>query len=304
MPLPATIPDNGEVIVKIDSCDPETEKVTLSALDEKATGSIRNCSAKGCLFGAPLPIPNTFSPPTSTCVQNLVATDAVGDATCPTGETNLNLPLTSEIFLTGDLLPNVDGIQPCPLCTGAAGSATCKGGPNDGLACVPGSSALTDAFPTSQDCPPPPATDIGGLPIGFNLTSGSQQKVAQAIGGQARVFCGFCRDVDDTLCFEGDQASQCPKPAGTLHACSSDDDCGGTFESCQQANNGAFSKGGGATISLTGAAAGDLRDGQPHAAKLVSAFCIPPTFNSTVDAAANLPGPGAAALAGDAQLLP
>jgi len=36
----------------------------------------------------------------------------------------------------------------------------------------------------------------------------------------------------------------------------------------------------------------------------VSIFCIPPTFNATVDAAADLPGPGAVSLAGTAQLLP
>jgi hypothetical protein len=35
---------------------------------------------------------------------------------------------------------------------------------------------------------------------------------------------------------------------------------------------------------------------------MVSAFCIPPTFDPTVDSAGDLPGPGAAMLQGDAQL--
>ena len=43
-------------------------------------------------------------------------------------------------------------------------------------------------------------------------------------------------------------------------------------------------------------------DGARHAATLVSIFCIPPTFDPTVDAAGDLPGPGAALLYGDAQL--
>jgi hypothetical protein len=36
----------------------------------------------------------------------------------------------------------------------------------------------------------------------------------------------------------------------------------------------------------------------------VSAFCIPPAFNATVDANGDLPGPGATALGGQAQLIP
>jgi hypothetical protein len=51
-----------------------------------------------------------------------------------------------------------------------------------------------------------------------------------------------------------------------------------------------------------GAPAGDLTDSAPHASTLVSIFCIPPTFNATIDAAANLPGPGAVALPGSSEL--
>jgi hypothetical protein len=36
----------------------------------------------------------------------------------------------------------------------------------------------------------------------------------------------------------------------------------------------------------------------------VSVFDIPPTFNATVDAAGDLPGPGASMIRGDAQLEP
>jgi len=47
-------------------------------------------------------------------------------------------------------------------------------------------------------------------------------------------------------------------------------------------------------ISTTGGAANS---------DLVSVFCVPPTFNGVVDTAGDLPGPGAACLQGDMQLL-
>jgi len=62
--------------------------------------------------------------------------------------------------------------------------------------------------------------------------------------------------------------------------------------------------GGARTITETGAPAGTLSDGAGHASTLVSIFCIQPTFNATVDAAGDLPGPGAVSLPGTAQLLP
>jgi hypothetical protein len=58
-------------------------------------------------------------------------------------------------------------------------------------------------------------------------------------------------------------------------------------------------------LSITGASAGAcLADGAPHAATLVSAFCIPPAYNATVDANGDLPGPGAVSLPGQSQLVP
>ena len=41
-----------------------------------------------------------------------------------------------------------------------------------------------------------------------------------------------------------------------------------------------------------------------HPSTLVSVFCVPPTFNPAIDAAADLPGPGAVALPDMVQLLP
>ena len=45
-----------------------------------------------------------------------------------------------------------------------------------------------------------------------------------------------------------------------------------------------------------------IGDGAAHTTELVSLFCVPPTFDATVDAAGDLPGPGSALLAGDGLL--
>jgi hypothetical protein len=323
VPLPATIPNQSTNYTKVTAC--ENHALTLGPTTSDDTGSDRSCTKTGCFFGAPLPIPNTSSPQTSTCVVNTLSADGEGTANCTTGITNLNLPLNSEIFLTGDLFPadgGVDhcvggtnagtvctdnstctgggfcsaGIQTCPLCTGGV----CRGGANDGLACTPSDSNEGPQFPTSFDCPPSAGQDIGGLPIGFALTTGTVTRTAVASGAQSRDFCGYCRDSDDTLAFEN-PAHKCLENGVAVSTCS------GTFESCEQKANGAFGPGGGGarTITEIGSPAGDLSDHQPgHATKLVSVFCIPPTFNATVDNAADLPGPGAVALEGTSQLLP
>jgi hypothetical protein len=58
------------------------------------------------------------------------------------------------------------------------------------------------------------------------------------------------------------------------------------------------------TIAAIGAAAGNIGDGLPHDQTLVSVFCIPPTNDATIDAAADLPGPAATALDGTRKLCP
>ena len=162
--------------------------------------------------------------------------------------------------------------------------------------------------------------------------------------GQSNVFCGFCRDVNakgtgaHTGCFEGDPAAACPHNAActtggaapqpfrcctgagtgtcdqpTFKACSvggvtvaACTDGNGAWPDCEQRAAGAFGPGGSGvgTINETGAPGGDLTNGLGHASTLVSRFCIPPTFNPTVDSAGDLPAPGAVALPGTAQLKP
>ena len=325
VPLPATVPDMGSSLTKV--CCSGTD-LTLANLTSTDTGSNRNCTSSDCLFGPPLPIPNTAFNSLSTCIINIVAANAVGSAQCDTGASSLDLPLTSLTYLFGDLLngttpdrPDVPGLQPCPVCLPSAppsGTCTaahcCWGGPQHDQPCEPGSGSIGAAYPTSHDCPPPgfpvgtlAGQPIGTLPIPFALTTGISSKAGVASGTQQRVFCGFCRDAANTGCFEGDPTAErdgCPLPAGALHPCASDADCPPSYAACEQRDQGAFHQGTATNISEMGMPAGDMTDGAAHSSTLVSVFCVPPTFNGAIDAAADLPGPGAVSLPGHAQLLP
>ena len=295
--LPNLQPDMGVSFEKVTGCSGTV--FGLAKTTSTDTGSTRTCTSQGCTFGAPLPVPNDAVSSISTCVQNVVAQDAVGFGECATGAINVNLPLTSRLYLTGDLLPDdpnlpyTTGIQPCPVCADGGDGLKCHGGPNDGNACTPETSNLGVAYPTSQDCPPDEANFLGTLSVPFALTTGTSQKIAVTLDGQENAFCGFCRDADDTGAFQN--------PAVP---CTSNGDCTDpVFEGCQQKDGGAFDRTTAAKITETGTPAGDMRDGSGHGATLVSVFCLPPSFSPLVDPAAGLPGPGATALPGTAQLL-
>jgi len=343
VPLPYNVPDQGTSLTGVNSCNSGTGDFNLTNLTSAQTGSIRNCTTAGCLFGPPLPIPNAASTPTSVCVVNVVATNASGTGNCNTGSTHLSLPLTSVLYLDGDLFPAAPGIQVCPVCnktcnagtnlngpcnsdgdcpSGGAGSCAgankCHGGANDGNACTPADSLLgtTNSFPTSHDCPPPAVNNIGSLPIAFDLTTATTSRTAAGnLGsGQANVFCGYCRDglngPTGGGCFAGDQTPTCPapRPASPI-ACTpatQATDCPAEYPDCVEKSGGAFGPGGNGvrTITETGSPAGNMTDGAGHASTLASIFCIQPTFNATVDAAGDLPGPGAVTLSGTAQLIP
>jgi hypothetical protein len=192
-----------------------------------------------CFFAAPLPIPNGSL---STCVINVIQTDASGIGDLATGVSAVNIPLSSRVFITSN------SASPCPKCV----SGTCTYGP--GTTCTVGNNTLG----TSQDCPPNPANFLAPLAVSLNpLTTGVAQKT-----GVAGAFC------------------------------------------TPQRTNGAFGKTAAQCIKETGSPGGDLTDGQPHPSKLASAFCIPATGNVAIDPAADLPGPGAFSITGNAQALP
>jgi hypothetical protein len=225
-----------------------------------------------------------------------VAGPVSGTVDCGTGATSLNVSLVWDIHLTGDTSAGIPGIQPCPLCSGGA----CVGGANNGLACVPGTTMINAAYPTSHDCPPTPSLNLGTLPIAFALSSGTvswtatfaTNETGSTASPQTRVFSGYCRDADISGAFES-PAHQCWENGMAVGAA-----CSGTFESCRQRNQGAFGPNGGGNMTIIATGSSGPLIGGPAAATIVSLFSIAPTFDLTVDGVYDLPGPGAVAIPG------
>ena len=359
MDLPGTVPDKGLSYSKVASCTgPDPDLSAAAAADVPTAGScpaasgntgcvglsnpapcctgmntgtcpttpsfgLRHCTSPGCLFGAPLAVPNPANTATGTCVVNFIDSRTINGAlpgsgriTCATGDisnsTPLALPLNSQLYLTGSINP----VNTCSSCVngtfGVCGSGTCSGGSRNGLPCTPETSALSGSYPTSHDCPPPGSpsgalasgcspvsgtTFIGCLPVDFTLSTGTQTKTAFSTGAQARVFCGFCFDPTASNAFANP-----PDP------CTSDAHCaarGDLFDSCRQQSNGAFRNPFATTYTETGTSPNAcIADGAAHNATLVSSFCIPPSYNGIVDPAGELPGPGAVSLPGVSQFIP
>jgi len=216
VPLPARVPDMGTSIMKVAFCTGDGSTMELCFTNNTDTGTHRTCTAggvadpdypacvggtsdgktcrvdgdcpggtctgtiPGCLFGPPLPIPN-LSPgnaPTSTCLVNRVARNASGTAQCQTGETFIDLPLFTDIYLTGDLLdgsapdqPQVVGVQTCPLCT-----KTCTGGTNGGQPCTSDPDCSGGTCSAQTTC-------LGGPRHGMTCTPGDSDVPTVCNGG-------------------------------------------------------------------------------------------------------------------------
>jgi hypothetical protein len=156
---PSPTPDGATTIINVADCS-VSSAYTLAAATSTETGSNRTCSAPGCLFGPPLPIPNNGSPAASTCIVNRIAAGppVSGTLNATTGTATQTLPLTVTVQVTGDLQPTDSGIQPCPTCTGG----TCDSGSNSGGACTTTTSLLT-----SHDCP---VTNVTLAPFNVDLS--------------------------------------------------------------------------------------------------------------------------------------
>src|SRR5437870_11627 len=277
------------------------------------TGRCRGPDAAGTACCSAADRPSSGTCETAACVGGANANlGCITNADCPSG--------SCSTF-----------IQSCPICDPT--SCKCNAGPNDGLACTPGDGALGGEYPTSHDCPPPPANNLGALPIAFVLDSGTVSKTSVDLPDQANVFCGFCKNKSlntfarrcnglasgaACTCAVGVPCAACSGAPCLPVACTANTDCAAVtgFVSCGQRTSGAFCSGDptsavnpcsdlARTIVETGAPAGALTTGGPaKPAKLVSIFCIPLTFSSLVDSAADLPGPGPVAITGVTQALP
>jgi hypothetical protein len=144
---PSATPDGASSRYGISDCS-NPNSMVLAPLTSTQTGNNRNCTAPGCFFGPPLPIPNAGSPGASTCIINTIAASPAvgGGLDAPAGSATITLPLTVTARVTGDLEPMISGLQPCPRCV----SGICTSGPNSGGGCTSPTSLLS-----SHDCPPP-----------------------------------------------------------------------------------------------------------------------------------------------------
>jgi hypothetical protein len=328
-PGPMTLADAATLITNVTACNPDTGAITLAHRTAAETGSNRDCSAAGCLYGPPQPIVDGANPASSVCVVSSLTQNVRGGANCTTGDVSVELFLRSEVYRSGDAVPALAGVQPCPVCRagGSCASGTCcAGGANDGADCVADNTDLGSAGPTSHDCPPASGDHVGTV---FDLTFGGSNLSTGALTvmstssspahAQMSVFCGFCRGTNG---FGTCSGGPTPGSSCASHAdCAPGGTCGGAIHCtpftndaicgpaplgipCEQGSSGAFGEPGARRIALTGADTGALGDGAPHAATLVRHACLSPSFDAAVDAAFDLPGPVARSVGATVQLLP
>jgi len=148
--------------------NPGTQPVALACnTDVDCGGSPGSCGLDAnCYFGPPLPI--ATPPPNdalTTCVLNVIQTDASGTGDATTGDSNVTIPLASRVYITGN------SGSPCPKCI----SGTCAaGGEDTGHACI-----TTSNLMTSLDCRPPLAGFQAPLPVTLTpLTTSTASKTA------------------------------------------------------------------------------------------------------------------------------
>jgi len=146
--------------------------------DADCGGTASSCQpVESCFFGPPLAIPYPTVPALSTCVLNVIATDASGTNDPATGAASVDIPLVSRVYLTGN------GTAPCPQCKcgtppcSGSGATGCNAGPNAGGACFTNSTTGNPATEnTTHDCPPQAGGGLfnGALSVDLNpLTTGS-----------------------------------------------------------------------------------------------------------------------------------
>jgi len=222
-----------------------------------------DCSNTGCNFGTPLPIPNPSLPTLSTCALNTFASPASGSVNISTGQSQTAVPLTSDVYLTGNVT------QPCPKCV----AGTCNRGSRLGLPCV-----ATSSTGYTRDCP------TGGSSAANTCGPAHNQPCTCLPGG------GACLDGSHVGVIPINLSPLTTGPASATNAT-------GLF--CpSQPHAGCFGSSACRTITENGKAAGAVTPGTPASATLASVFCIAATGNGLVDASADLPGPGAIALPG------
>jgi hypothetical protein len=136
--------------------------------DADCGGTPGSCALDAnCNFGPPLPITGSLP----VCVLNAIITDASGTATPSTGDSTVNIPLSSRVYLTAN------ATDPCPrcinnVCDPAWKDSANKPSPNAGQPCTP-----VGTLATSLACGVPLEDFQGALPVTLSpLTTGPASK--------------------------------------------------------------------------------------------------------------------------------
>ena len=119
-----------------------------------------------CFFGPPVLV-NGFP---SSCVVNAFAQSASGTLNTATGESTVDIELSSFVYLT------LGKVTVCPICDGGV----CNYGANAGQACT-----TTNSTQTTLDCMPDTGTFVATLPISLNPLTSSTITATAADG----LFC-------------------------------------------------------------------------------------------------------------------
>ncbi|MCW5893720.1 MAG: hypothetical protein KIT14_24665 [bacterium] len=143
-----------------------------------------DCTAAGCRFGPPLPIPNAGL---SVCVVNIFAGAGGGTVDTATGTLSLVVPLGTRVHLTGN------ATQPCPRCSGSGtpespGAGVCDRGARAGQPC-----SSANAQGLSADCPPgggDGSADLGAIAVDLTPLATTTATASDPAGA----FCGTQRD--------------------------------------------------------------------------------------------------------------
>jgi hypothetical protein len=223
------------------------EKTTLAQ-----TGSNRQCTDLNCLFAPPLPI-ILPSVPQSACVYMRVSRPGRGTVQCDTGDASIDMDILVRCSSRGTSCrtaaraerirgrgaapaePSAWVVEPAwQTCRPAVPDLQPEHAPlqrrlqrhgihrRHGHGCpVHAGRTLVSGpqFPTSHDCTVSSLVFLGDIPIPFELSTGTTVRKTFSSDTQTRVFCGYCRDADSTLCFEGDPDGSCPSPtASSTHA--------------------------------------------------------------------------------------
>ncbi len=138
--------------------------------DTQCGGVIGSCALDAnCYFGPPVPVPSL--PPLSalsSCLIDVVQTDAAGTIGATTGSLSVTLPLSSRLYITGN------SASPCPRCLSGTCDPTWKTGnnttsPDAGAPCT-----AVGSLRTSQQCRPTLANLQVPLPLDLTpLTTGT-----------------------------------------------------------------------------------------------------------------------------------